>query len=65
MYKQFFHLKRKPFELIPNPEFLFLSGSHRKAITYLDYGIREKIGFMIFTGEVGSGKTTIDRKSVV
>ena len=64
MYKQFFHLKRKPFELIPNPEFLFLSGSHRKAITYLDYGIREKIGFMIFTGEVGSGKTTIIRNLI-
>jgi len=64
MYEQFFNLKTKPFELVPNPEFLFLSKGHKKAITYLDYGIREKVGFILLTGEVGSGKTTILRNLI-
>ncbi len=59
MYETFFNLKTKPFELVPNPEFLFFSRTHKKAMTYLDYGIKEKIGFILLTGEVGSGKTTI------
>ena len=46
---------------MPNPEFMFLSKTHKKAITYLDYGIRERAGFVLLTGEVGSGKTTIIR----
>jgi len=61
MYEQYFNLKRKPFELVPNPDFLFLGSGHRKALTYLKYGIRERIGFILMTGEVGSGKTTIVR----
>jgi len=61
MYEEFFKLKLKPFELLPNPEFLFLSRSHKKALAYLDYGIRERAGFILLTGEVGSGKTTIMR----
>jgi len=64
MYEQFFNLKAKPFDLVPNPEFLFLSKGHKKAITYLDYGIREKVGFILLTGEVGSGKTTILRNLI-
>ncbi|KAF0221853.1 MAG: hypothetical protein FD174_184 [Geobacteraceae bacterium] len=64
MYGEFFNLKTKPFELVPNPEFLFLSRSHKKAITFLDYGIREKIGFILLTGEIGSGKTTILRNLI-
>lgn len=64
MYEAFFQLKTKPFELVPNPEFLFLSKGHKKAITYLDYGIREKVGFILLTGEVGSGKTTILRNLI-
>ena len=59
MYESFFHLTGKPFELLPDPDFLYLSPVHRKAITYLDYGIRERAGFILLTGEVGSGKTTI------
>ena len=59
MYESFFNLTGKPFELLPDPEFLYLSPVHRKAITYLDYGIRERAGFILLTGEVGSGKTTI------
>lgn len=61
MYKDFFHFNQKPFSLNPDPEFLYLSKSHKKAITYLNYGIKEKVGFILFTGEVGAGKTTIIR----
>jgi general secretion pathway protein A len=61
MYEAFFKFKVKPFDLVPNPEFLFLSKSHKKALTYLDYGIRERSGFILLTGEVGSGKTTLIR----
>lgn len=61
MYEGFFNLHKKPFELIPDPDFIYLSRSHKKAITYLDYGIRERVGFILLTGEVGAGKTTIIR----
>ncbi len=64
MYEKHFSLKCKPFELLPNPEFLFESSTHKKAITYLDYGIKEKIGFILLTGEIGSGKTTIVRNLI-
>ena len=59
MYEKFFNLKSKPFELVPNPEFLYQSPSHKKALNYLNYGLRERAGFILLTGEVGSGKTTI------
>jgi len=64
MYEQFFQLKRKPFDLLPNPEFMFMSKSHNRALSYLDYGIRERVGFILLTGEVGSGKTTIIRNLI-
>ncbi|MDA8413291.1 MAG: XrtA-associated ATPase [Desulfobacteraceae bacterium] len=64
MYCSFFNLTCKPFDLIPNPDFMFLSKTHKKAITYLDYGIRERVGFVLLTGEVGSGKTTIIRELI-
>lgn len=64
MYEEFFNLSAKPFELVPNPEFLFLSKSHKKALTYLDYGIKERVGFILLTGEIGSGKTTILRNLI-
>jgi putative secretion ATPase (PEP-CTERM system associated) len=63
-YEQFFNLSAKPFDLVPNPEFLYLSKTHRKAMTYLEYGIREKAGFILLTGEVGSGKTTLIRNLI-
>lgn len=59
MYEKFFYFKTKPFELNPNPAFLYLSRSHKRAFHYLQYGIREKAGFILLTGEVGSGKTTL------
>ncbi len=61
MYNLFFDLKYKPFDLLPDPKFIYLSKSHKKALTYLDYGIRERSGFVLLTGEVGSGKTTLIR----
>jgi len=64
MYEKHFSFKYKPFELVPNPDFLFLSGTHKKAITCLDYIIREKIGFILLTGDIGSGKTTIIRNFI-
>ena len=64
MYENHFSFKYKPFELVPNPDFLFLSSTHKKALTYLDYGIKEKIGFILLTGEIGSGKTTIIRNLI-
>lgn len=59
MYELFFGLTAKPFSLVPDPRFLFLSKTHQKALRHLDYGLREEAGFILLTGEVGSGKTTI------
>jgi putative secretion ATPase (PEP-CTERM system associated) len=64
MYESYFGLKKKPFELVPNPEFLYPSKAHRRARVYLDYGINERAGFILLTGEVGSGKTTIIRELI-
>lgn len=61
MYKAFFNLTKRPFDLLPDPDFLFMSSSHKKALSYLDYGIKERAGFILLTGEVGSGKTTLIR----
>jgi len=64
MYEAYFGLETKPFELVPNPQFLFLSHSHRKAINYLTYGLQERAGFILLAGEVGSGKTTLIRNLI-
>ena len=61
MYENYFNFTVKPFELVPNPDFLYLSKSHQKALTYLTYGVKERTGFMLLTGEVGAGKTTLIR----
>jgi putative secretion ATPase (PEP-CTERM system associated) len=62
MYESYFRLATKPFDLVPNPDFIYQSKSHRKALTYLDYGIQERAGFIMLTGNVGCGKTTIIRE---
>ena len=64
MYEAFFNLTQKPFDLLPDPDFLYMSSSHKKALSYLDYGIKERVGFILLTGEVGSGKTTIIRNLI-
>ncbi len=61
MYTKFFNLTAKPFDLLPNPQFLYFSKGHRKALSYLQYGVQERAGFSLLTGEVGSGKTTLLR----
>ena len=61
MYLDFYKLKQSPFDLTPNPRFLFQSRKHREAYNHLLYGIRERKGFVQLTGEVGAGKTTICR----
>ncbi len=61
MYQQFFGFKEKPFNLVPNPAFLFLSKSHEEAMAHLNYAISQGDGFVVLTGEVGTGKTTLCR----
>ena len=61
MYLEYYGLKEPPFELTPNPRFLFFSAKHREAFNHLVYGIRERKGFVQLTGEVGAGKTTVCR----
>ena len=62
MYTKFFGLTKKPFSLIPDPSFLYLSKKHKKALTSLQYGLVSHAGFTVITGEIGSGKTTIVRR---
>ena len=61
MYETHFGLTGKPFSIVPNPEVLFLSKKHENALTYLEYGLSEKVGFILLTGEIGTGKTTLVR----
>lgn len=64
MYLKFFELTAKPFELTPDPKFLFLTPGHREALAQLMYGVQEEKGFILMTGEVGTGKTTLLRTLV-
>ena len=61
VYLEFYGLKLAPFDITPNPRFLFHSSKHREAFNHLLYGIRERKGFVQLTGEVGAGKTTLCR----
>ena len=61
MYLQFYGLSEPPFDITPNPRFLFYSAKHREAFNHMLYGIRERKGFVQLTGEVGAGKTTLCR----
>lgn len=62
MYQKHFQFKRKPFEQLPNPEFLYLTDQHDEALTRMQFAVAINDSFMIITGEVGSGKTTLVRK---
>ena len=59
MFKKFYGFEKEPFNITPDPDFLYLSDSHREALAQLTYGIETKKGFILITGEVGVGKTTI------
>lgn len=61
MYEAFYGLSSKPFQLNPDPSFYFGSKQHRRAAAYLEYGLHQNEGFIVITGEVGAGKTTIVR----
>jgi general secretion pathway protein A len=61
MYKAFYGLNDNPFSIAPNPHYLFLSERHREALAHLTYGLGETGGFVLLTGEVGTGKTTVSR----
>ena len=61
MYTGFFGLTSQPFSIAPNPDFLFLSARHAEALAHLRYGLGEAGGFVLLTGEVGTGKTTVSR----
>ncbi|WP_421838941.1 AAA family ATPase [Novosphingobium sp.] len=59
MYDTFYQLTGRPFQLTPDPEFYFESGTHRKALSYLGYGLAQGEGFIVITGAVGAGKSTL------
>lgn len=59
MYDQFYGFSGRPFQLTPDPAFYFESGTHRKAMSYLGYGLAQGEGFIVITGEIGAGKTTL------
>ena len=61
MYEPFYGLTGKPFQLNPDPSFYFGSRQHRRAMAYLEYGLHQNEGFIVITGDVGAGKTTIVR----
>ncbi|WP_256079900.1 ExeA family protein [Massilia sp. YIM B04103] len=61
MYTQFFQLKQSPFSIAPDPRYLFMSERHREALAHLLYGVGSGGGFVLLTGEIGAGKTTVCR----
>lgn len=62
MYTDFFALSEVPFSIAPNPRYLFMSDRHKEALAHLTYGLGSTGGFVLLTGEVGTGKTTVSRK---
>jgi len=62
VYESYFGFSEKPFSLLPDPEFLFLSPKHQKALTMLQFGMMNQAGFTVITGEIGSGKSTLIRR---
>ena len=64
MYEQFFGLNERPFDLTPNTRYLFLTASHREALSNLDYGITTGTGVTVLVGEAGTGKTTLIRATL-
>jgi putative secretion ATPase (PEP-CTERM system associated) len=61
MYESYFGLSAKPFQLNPDPAFFFGSRGHKRAMAYLEYGLHQSEGFIVITGEIGAGKTTLVR----
>lgn len=61
MYEEFYGFKEKPFQIVPNPDYLYLSPKHKNALTCLEYALTDNVGYVLLTGEIGSGKTTLIR----
>lgn len=59
MYETFFGFREKPFTLLPDPAYLYLSRQHRLALVHLEYGLLHRAGFIVISGEIGTGKTTL------
>ena len=64
MYLEHFGLNQKPFSIAPDPSFIYLSEKHREALAHLMYGLESDGGFVLVTGEVGTGKTTLLRNLI-
>ena len=64
MYRSYFGLKEKPFSIAPDQRFIYLTGKHREALAHMLYGVVENGGFVLLTGEVGTGKTLASRRLV-
>jgi general secretion pathway protein A len=62
MYEEYFGLKKKAFSIVPDPSYFFMSEGHKEALAHLLYGIQNEGGFVLLTGEVGTGKTTVCRR---
>ena len=59
MYREYYGLIRRPFEMTPDPSFLYLGEAHREGLAMLQYAVESRKGFVLLTGEVGTGKTTL------
>lgn len=65
MYESFYGLTEKPFTLLPDPDYLYLSPKHQRALTLLEYGMMNQAGFSVICGDTGAGKTTLIRRLLV
>ena len=59
MIEEYYGFRAAPFRLAPEPQFFFASSTHRKALSYLDYGLRQGEGFLVLSGEIGAGKSLL------
>ena len=61
MYEAYYHLREKPFSILPDPDLIYWGQTHRMAFAMLEFGVLNNAGFSVITGEVGAGKTTLVR----